>query len=239
MSDCRTQEAFFVALCGNIGVGKSLFAERVGARMGLPVYYEPVSQNPYLEIFYRDMRRWAFHLQIYFLAERFKAQKAMNLQGRPFIQDRTIYEDGEIFARVLHERGEMERQDYESYLALFREMVDLLARPALLIYLKASTPTRLARIAERGRACEAQIEPRYLEQLEAAYRDWIRRIRAECPVLEVDTEWLHYPPGPDVLDPIIARIHAEADRRGVDLSRPAGTRETVGPESGKTQGGSP
>ncbi len=236
MSDRRAHGAFFVALCGNIGVGKSLFAQSIGARMGLAVYYEPVSQNPYLEAFYRDMRRWAFHLQIYFLAERFKAQKAMNLQGRPFIQDRTIYEDGEIFARVLHERGEMERQDYESYLALFREMVDLLAPPALLIYLGASRPTLQARIAERGRACEAQIEARYLDQLEAAYQDWVPRIGRACPVLAIDTESLSYPPGPEVLDPIIARIRAEAERRGVELDRAAGGR---GPTSAVAPGGRP
>jgi len=233
MSDGRPPGAFFVALCGNIGVGKSLFAESIGARMGLDVYYEPVSQNPYLEAFYRDMRRWAFHLQIYFLAERFKAQKAMNLQGRPFIQDRTIYEDGEIFARVLHERGEMERQDYESYLALFREMVDLLAPPALLIYLKAPRPTLQARIAERGRACEAQIEARYLDQLEAAYHGWVPRIGRTCPVLEIDTESLRYPPGPPVLDPILARIRAEAQRRHVDLApRPGGERARAGSPPG-------
>jgi deoxyadenosine/deoxycytidine kinase len=217
-------------------VGKSLFAERIGERMGLAVYYEPVSQNPYLEAFYRDMRRWAFHLQIYFLAERFKSQKAMNLQGRPFIQDRTIYEDGEIFARVLHERGEMERQDYESYLALFREMVDLLARPALLIYLKARTATLLGRIAERGRACEVAIEARYLDQLEAAYRDWMPRIGSDCPVLEIDTETLSYPPGPEVLDPILERIRAEASRCGVDLGSWVGGVRTAAETS---QGGLP
>ncbi len=217
MNKRRTHQAFFVALCGNIGVGKSLFAERIGAQTGLDVYYEPVSRNPYLEMFYRDMRRWAFHLQIYFLAERFRAQKAMNGQGRPFVQDRTIYEDGEVFARVLYERGEMERQDYESYLALFREMVDLLARPALLIHLQATTPTLLRRIAERGRACEQVIDARYLDQLEGAYREWLPRIRRACPVVELDTEGLHYPPGPEVLDPILARIRSEARVGGVDL----------------------
>ncbi len=223
MSPGRPEDAFFVALCGNIGVGKSLFAERLGRRMGLDIYYEPVSQNPYLEAFYRDMRRWAFHLQIYFLAERFKAQKAMNQSGRPFIQDRTIYEDGEIFARVLHERGEMERQDYESYLALFREMVDLLARPSLLIYLRASRPTLLRRIADRGRRCEASIEPRYLDQLEEAYRAWAPGMASVCPVLEVDTEAIVYPPGEEVLEPIVARIRREAAGRGVALP-PTATR---------------
>jgi deoxyadenosine/deoxycytidine kinase len=223
MGDPFIPDAFFVGLCGNIGVGKSLFAERLGQRMGLEVYYEPVSQNPYLEAFYADMQRWAFHLQIYFLAERFKAQKEMNRSGRPFIQDRTIYEDGEVFARVLHERGEMDRQDYESYIALFREMVEFLALPSLLIYLKARPATLRRRIAERGRACEASIETRYLEQLEAAYGTWVPRMEERCPVLEIDTEKLSYPPAPALLDEIIARIHQEAQIRGVSLSGRAGT----------------
>jgi deoxyadenosine/deoxycytidine kinase len=169
------------------------------------------------------MRRWAFHLQIYFLAERFKAQKEMNRSGRPFIQDRTIYEDGEVFARVLHERGEMDRQDYESYLALFREMVEFLALPSLLIYLKAHPTTLRKRIAERGRACEACIETLYLEQLEAAYGNWVPRMKARCPVLEIDTEELRYPPEPALLDGIVARIRHEAQARGVSLGGRAGT----------------
>ncbi len=205
---------FFVGLCGNIGVGKSLFAERLGARLGWDVYYEPVKQNPYLEPFYADMKRWAFHLQIYFLAERFKAQKRMNRGCAPFVQDRTIYEDGEVFARVLHERGEMDRTDFEAYIALFREMVEFLASPGLLIYLKASPDILLRRIAQRGRSCEAAIEAIYLEQLQAAYEDWIGRMRTRCPLLEIDTEDLRYPPEPRVLDRIVQRIEVEAARAG-------------------------
>lgn len=212
-----TPQTFFVGLCGNIGVGKSLFATTLGERLGLKVYYEPVAENPYLEPFYADMRRWAFHLQIFFLAERFKAQKRMNLAGAPFIQDRTIYEDGEVFARVLHERGEMDRQDFENYLALFREMVDYLPDPGLLIYLKAGSETLIERIADRGRACEAGIQPLYLRQLGAAYTDWIAHRKALGPVMEIETEGLAYPPDDAVLEPIIARIRAEAQRRGVRL----------------------
>lgn len=208
---------FFVGLCGNIGVGKSLFARSLGDRLGLQVYYEPVAENPYLEPFYADMRRWAFHLQIYFLAERFKAQKRMNLAGRPFIQDRTIYEDGEVFARVLHERGEMDRRDFENYLALFREMVDFLPDPGLLVYLKAGSETLIERIVDRGRACEAGIQPAYLRQLGDTYEEWIARMKAHGPVMVIETESITYPPSEAVLEPIIARINAEAERRGVTL----------------------
>ncbi len=221
MANNSASQTFFIALCGNIGVGKSLFAETLGARLGLPVYYEPVAENPYLEAFYADMRRWAFHLQIYFLAERFKAQKRMGLRGTPFLQDRTIYEDGEVFARVLFERGEMDRQDFDNYLALFRELVDYLALPSLLIYLRANPETLRRRIIRRGRSCEASIEQVYLEQLEDAYRSWIPRMAKRCPVLELDTEEMVYPPSAEVLEQIVSRAQQEARRRGVDLGNGA------------------
>lgn len=210
MSQPATPGSFFVGLCGNIGVGKSLFAQLLGKRLGLEIYYEPVSQNPYLEKFYADMRRWAFHLQIYFLAERFKAQKQMNQSGRPFIQDRTIYEDAEIFARVLHERGEMDRQDFESYLALFRELVDFLPMPSLLVYLKASPATLLKRIAVRGRSCEKSISGTYLGQLAAAYDRWLPRVQETCPTLVLDTEELAYPPTDEILEQVAERIRRQA-----------------------------
>ncbi len=223
-------KTFFVGLCGNIGVGKSLFAERLGQRTGWQVYYEPVSQNPYLEDFYADMRRWAFHLQIYFLAERFKAQKHMNLHGAPFIQDRTIYEDGEVFARVLHERGEMDRQDFESYLALFGEMVELLAPPGLLIYLKASPQALLPRIARRGRSCERSIAVDYLAQLDRAYQEWVVQAAKTSPVLTIDTEKMVYPPGEALLDTIVDRIQVEARRCGARVPRTVGAGGSGGEE---------
>lgn len=224
MGGVPARESFFVGLCGNIGVGKSLFAEMLGRRLGLEIYYEPVSQNPYLEAFYADMRRWAFHLQIYFLAERFKAQKEMNQRGVPFIQDRTIYEDAEIFARVLHQRGEMDGQDFESYRALFRELVDFLPMPSLLIYLRASPQVLLRRIAVRGRGCEASIGSEYLGQLAEAYETWFPRVQSSCPTITLDTDDLVYPPGEAVLGPVENRIVAEAEARGVVLRRRAPAR---------------
>ncbi len=217
MGDVRVPDSFFIGLCGNIGVGKSLFAKTLGSRLGLEIYYEPVASNPYLEPFYGDMKRWAFHLQVYFLGERFKAQKRMNLTGRPFIQDRTIYEDGEIFAQVLYQRGEMDEQDYQNYLSLFREIVDLLPPPGLLIYLKASPQTLIDRIADRGRSCESSIETSYLGQLDSAYQTWVPRMEDICPVLEIDTEALVYPPNEEILQQVEARIHQEAAARDAIL----------------------
>ncbi|MBD3236724.1 MAG: AAA family ATPase [Candidatus Eisenbacteria bacterium] len=207
--------AFFVGVCGNIGVGKSVFAELLGQRLGWPVYYEPVAENPFLDDFYRAMNRWAFHLQIYFLAERFKAQKTMVARRRPFVQDRTIYEDGEIFARVLRGRGAMDHRDYETFLALFREMVALLPPPGLLVFLAARPDTLLARIAQRGRACEASIDADYLGQLDAAYAEWLPMARRLCPVITIDTDAFTFPPDDTVLGPLLARIRkAERERRG-------------------------
>jgi deoxyadenosine/deoxycytidine kinase len=214
---------FFVGICGNIGVGKSAFARLLGERTAWPVYYEPVAENPFLEAFYADMQRWAFHLQIYLLAERFKAQKRFVEQGQPFIQDRTIYEDGEIFARVLHERGAMEVREFASFLALFREMVELLPFPGLLLYLKARPEALLARIAARGRTCEGAVTGTYLEQLDRAYAEWIDSVRGRCPILEIDTERIAFPPEPALIDRILEQIKAAGDGR-THAAPPAGRR---------------
>jgi deoxyadenosine/deoxycytidine kinase len=213
MASSPRGQGFFVGICGNIGVGKSAFARMLGERLGWDVYYEPVAENPFLEAFYADMQRWAFHLQIYLLAERFKAQKKFVEQRRPFIQDRTIYEDGEIFARVLYERGAMEKREYESFHSLFREMVELLPFPGMLIYLQASPAALTRRIAQRGRACEGGVDAEYLAQLGRAYEDWIASVRDRCPILAIDTEHIAYPPEPKLLGEIEARIReAQAGR---------------------------
>ncbi|MBM3316293.1 MAG: deoxynucleoside kinase [Candidatus Eisenbacteria bacterium] len=205
---------FFVGICGNIGVGKSAFARLLGERLGWDVYYEPVAENPFLEAFYADMRRWAFHLQIYLLAERFKAQKRFVERREPFIQDRTIYEDGEIFARVLFERGAMERREFESFRSLFREMVELLPFPGLLLHLRARPGALLERIRLRGRACEGEIGEAYLAQLERAYAEWIASVRGRCPIVEVDTEGIAFPPPAELIARIESEIRAAAGAAG-------------------------
>jgi deoxyadenosine/deoxycytidine kinase len=206
------REPFFVGICGNIGVGKSVFARLLGERTGWDVYYEPVAENPFLEPFYADMKRWAFHLQIYLLAERFKAQKRFVQRERPFIQDRTIYEDGEIFARVLYERGAMNRAEFESFHSLFREMVDLLPFPGLLIYLRARPHALRERIGRRGRACETGVDEAYLTQLDAAYEAWIASAREMCPVFEIDTETIGFPPSSALIETILEQVGAARGR---------------------------
>ena len=179
---------YFLAIAGNIGVGKTELTTRLSAELGWMAYYEPVIQNPYLDDFYADMARWSFHLQIYFLSERFKAQVQIGSSPLPFIQDRTIYEDAEIFARVLHDQGSMTAVDYRNYTSLFHVLVGFLRKPDLIVYLKASPDVLMKRIARRGRASEQSIGIDYIARLNGAYDDWMRRARADTEVLEIDTD---------------------------------------------------
>jgi deoxyadenosine/deoxycytidine kinase len=181
-------QGFFLAIAGNIGVGKTELTDRLAAELGWKVYYEPVINNPYLDPFYQDMERWSFHLQIYFLSERFKAQVKIGEAGEAFIQDRTIYEDAEIFARTLHQQGSMTTVDFENYTALFEILTSYLRRPDLIIYLHASPDTLLERIAQRGRESEKTITRDYLARLGSAYDDWIARVSQTQDVTIIDTD---------------------------------------------------
>lgn len=181
-------QGYFLAIAGNIGVGKTELTDRLSAELGWTAYYEPVIQNPYLDPFYADMTRWSFHLQIYFLSERFKAQVEIGKSAQPFIQDRTIYEDAEIFARVLREQGSMTDVDYENYTSLFEILVSYLRKPDLIIYLKASPEALMERIAKRGRESEKGIGIDYISRLNRAYDSWMKRAGAELEVLEIDTD---------------------------------------------------
>ena len=182
------QQGYFLAIAGNIGVGKTELTRRLSDELNWAAYYEPVIQNPYLDAFYENMSRWSFHLQIYFLSERFKAQVEISKSPLPFIQDRTIYEDAEIFAKTLHAQGSMTAVDYENYVALFNCMVGFLRKPDLILYLRASPEALMQRIAKRGRPSEQSITIDYIGRLTRAYDDWMRRARAEGEVLEIDTE---------------------------------------------------
>ena len=182
------QQGYFLAIAGNIGVGKTELTNRLSEELNWAAYYEPVIQNPYLDSFYQNMARWSFHLQIYFLSERFKAQVEIGRSPIPFIQDRTIYEDAEIFARTLRAQGSMTEVDYDNYVALFDCMVGFLRKPDLILYLRATPESLMQRIAKRGRASEQAITIDYIARLNHAYDDWMRRARAGTEVLEIDTE---------------------------------------------------
>ena len=165
----------YVAIAGNIGAGKSALTQVLADYFGWAPYFERVDDNPYLADFYADMRRWSFNLQVFFLSSRFRHQKAIEAAEGPVVQDRSIYEDVEIFARNLHEMALMDGRDYENYRALFGIMAGYLRPPDLLVYLRASVPTLVRQIQARGRDFEAGIRIDYLERLNALYEDWIER----------------------------------------------------------------
>lgn len=179
---------FFVSIAGNIGVGKSTLTTLLGEVFNWQMFFEPVINNPYLEDYYQDMKRWSFHLQVYFLSQRFEVQKRILDKPASAVQDRTIYEDVEIFAPVLHRRGCMDNRDYENYREVFRNMASFLTPPDLIIYLHAKPKTVLQRINSRGRNCESDIPLDFLQDLHEAYEDWIERAPALCPVRIIDTE---------------------------------------------------
>ena len=184
------EQRYFLAIAGNIGVGKTHLTDYLGKRLGWEVFYEPVVDNPYLDDFYTDMSRWSFHLQVFFLSKRFEMHRKMTQNMWSCVQDRTIYEDAEVFARTLHDSGAMDDRDFENYMALFECMTSYLQAPTTIIYLRASVDTLLQRIARRGRDCEKSIEAAYLERLNAAYDDWAARSAPELQFLVVDTDGL-------------------------------------------------
>ncbi len=177
----------FVGLAGNIGVGKTTFTEITSTNLGWTPYYESVDDNPYLGDFYGDMSRWSFNLQIYFLHKRFQSHFEMSNSNGGVIQDRTIYEDVEIFARNLFKMDFMDDRDWANYRDLFKVMTSYLRKPDLIVYLKASTDTLLTRIAGRSRDYEKTIDPEYLHSLNVAYNRWVESIE-DIPVLIVETD---------------------------------------------------
>jgi deoxyadenosine/deoxycytidine kinase len=180
------QDLRYIALAGNIGAGKSSLTGLLSKHFKWEAYYESVDDNPYLPDFYEDMRRWSFNLQIYFLSSRFRSMKRMLGVERNFIQDRTIYEDVEIFAKNLYEMGLMSERDFANYQSLFTEMSDYLRPPDLLIYLRADVPTLVKQIQQRGRAYENTIRIDYLESLNTLYESWIDRYPYEKLIIETD-----------------------------------------------------
>ncbi|MSP64281.1 MAG: deoxynucleoside kinase [Ignavibacteria bacterium] len=168
---------YFVAIAGNIGSGKSSLTTLLSKELGFSPFYESVDDNPYLSDFYGDMKRWSFNLQIYFLSHRFQMHKKIVESSQSVIQDRTIYEDAQIFAKNIHSIGRMDDRDYKNYVSLFNAMIQFLKPPDLLIYLRANVDTLTNQIKTRGRSFEKSIEKSYLEQLNLLYEDWINNYK--------------------------------------------------------------
>lgn len=164
----------FVSIAGNIGSGKSSLTHLIAKEFNWTPYYEKVNDNPYLKDFYTDMNRWSFNLQVYFLSHRFKIHKQILNKKTSVIQDRSIYEDVEIFAKNLYKLGKMKKRDYDNYRKLFKEMTYFLEPPDLLIYLRANLPKLINQIKLRGRDFEKNIDSDYLQRLNVNYEEWIQ-----------------------------------------------------------------
>ncbi len=194
-----------VLVAGNIGAGKTSLTERLASRLNWEAGFESVADNPYLPDFYADMRAWSFHLQVFFLGHRAAQHKALALGARSSIIDRSIYEDAYIFARALHEMGNLNERDYLAYRRLFDLVVESLPAPALLIYLRAPVEVLVERITRRGREIESGITPDYLRLLDRYYDEWLADFNI-CPVLTIRSDNLDFVHRSADLDVVVHRI---------------------------------
>ena len=195
----------FVAVAGNIGVGKSTLVEMLCVRLGWEPFYEPVTENPYLEDFYKDMGAWSFHSQVFFLTRRLRSHHRLGQHPTSVVQDRSVYEDAEIFAHNLFLQGYISQRDYQTYRDLYETTSRLLPPPDLVVYLRASVPTLLNRIERRGRDYERTISAEYLQGLNNLYEQWIENFTL-CPVLAVPADDLDYVSHSGHLKLIIAKV---------------------------------
>lgn len=195
----------FVAVAGNIGVGKSTLVELLCVRMDWEPFYEPVTENPYLADFYRDMDTWSFHSQVFFLAHRLRAHYKLSQHPTSVVQDRSVYEDAEIFARNLYLQGHIQKRDYQTYRDIYETTMSFLPPPDLVIYLRASVPTLMNRISHRGRDYEQTISPEYLNGLNNLYETWIDNFTL-CPILAVPADDLDFVARPGHLRLIMQKV---------------------------------
>ena len=196
-----------ITIAGTVGVGKSTMTNALAEALHFRTSFEKVDTNPYLNKFYEDFEKWSFHLQIYFLAERFKEQKRIFEYGGGFIQDRSIYEDTGIFAKMHYDKGTMSPTDYETYTNLFGAMVmtPYFPHPDLLVYLEGPMDDVIGRIQERGREMEQQTPHAYWEEMHSRYENWINDFNA-CPVLRININDYDLMENPEQVDHIVARI---------------------------------
>jgi deoxyadenosine/deoxycytidine kinase len=199
-----------IAVCGNIGSGKTTLVEKLSKHYGWIPLYESVDQNPYLKDFYEDMTRWAFHLQIYFLNSRFNQIRQIRESTRAIVQDRTIYEDAYIFAANLHKSGHISDRDYQSYLDIFNSMITFVQPPDLLIYLKADVPKLVQQIQKRGRDYEYSIRLEYLKNLNEHYEEWIGHYD-QGKLLIIDVNTLDFVERIEDFSAIVGRIDLEVN----------------------------
>ncbi|MCB9265395.1 MAG: deoxynucleoside kinase [Lewinellaceae bacterium] len=197
-----------IAIAGNIGAGKTTLTEQLSRHFGWDVHYESTDDNPYLSDFYNDMQRWSFNLQIFFLNSRYQQVLKILNGDRTVVQDRTIYEDAYIFAPNLHDMGLMSTRDFQNYFQLFKTMSSQIRPPDLLIYLRASIPTLVAHIQDRGRDYEGNMSLDYLKRLNQRYENWIGNYK-EGRLLIINADEVDFIQNPEDLGEILNQVRAE------------------------------
>ena len=211
-------QKIFIAIAGNIGTGKTTLTKLLSERFGWQAHFEAVTDNPYLADFYKDMARWSFPLQIFFLNNRFSAHQDVTRGADSAIQDRSIYEDANIFARNLFETGQMEERDYRNYLELYKVMTQFLTPPDLVIYMRKSLPKLKERIALRGRDYEKAIPDTYLESLNRYYDEWMQEYSLGKKLI-IDSDDLDFLGNPEHFDEVCSRILGALDQRDLFLEQ--------------------
>ena len=197
-----------VAIAGNIGAGKTTLAKKLSHHYGWETEFEAVEDNPYLEDFYKDMKLWSFHLQVYFLNSRLNQIKRIRDNQQTVVQDRSIYEDCYVFAKNLHFSGNMSNRDYQNYLDLFHSMSPVITPPDLLIYLRADIPKLVGQIEKRGRTYEESIRIDYLKTLNQHYEEWIKQYNIG-KLIVIDVNQLDYLSNVEDFALIISKIDTE------------------------------
>ncbi len=202
----------FVVVAGNIGSGKTTLTKKLSTKLAWKPHFESVQDNPYLADFYENMSRWSFPLQVYFLNHRFETHKFIETGTGSAIQDRSIYEDANIFARALFEQGDMSERDFNTYSNLYNSMIQYLNPPSLMIFLKRSVPKLVERIQMRGRDYEQSIPVDYLTKLNDYYDDWYKSYNLGKSLI-VDTDELDFLENEDHFDRLVSKIHDSIDQQ--------------------------
>lgn len=218
MEHVRPARRQHVSIAGNIGVGKSTLVGILAEEFGWQPYYELVADHPYLDDYYADRERWGFHSQIYFLSQRYEQHQEIADTPVSVCQDRSIYEDYEVFVKGLLEQGILSHRDFRTYRKLFQALVRGISPPTLLVYLHASVPTLQQRIDGRSRSYERSIPADYLEQLNRRYDEWLRRFEL-CPVLTIETDTLDFAHDVQARREVVELIGQYAGYRGVTQER--------------------
>lgn len=202
----------FVVVAGNIGSGKTTLTKKLSERLGWKPHFESVQDNPYLADFYKDMSRWSFPLQVYFLNHRFNTHREIETIPASSVQDRSIYEDANIFARALYEQGKLDERDYSNYCTLYDSMIQFLSPPTLMIFLRRSVPKLQERIKQRGRDYEQAIPEDYLSSLNKYYDDWYKNYSLGKSLI-VDTDELDFLDNEEHFNRLVKRIWDSIDQK--------------------------